>query len=111
MRRSSTVVPLNGARFSHSTASSIDETCQIQKPPTSSFVSANGPSMTRLPPSSPKSRRLPSDDGVRPSPASMIPALSSSSLYLPIAANSSSCPAYSPFSLSSVALTSTITRI
>ena len=91
-RRSSTLAPLNGARLSHSTASSIEETCQIQNPPTSSFASANGPSMTRAAPSSPNATRLPSDDGVRPSPASMIPDLSSSSLYLPIAANSSSCP-------------------
>jgi hypothetical protein len=35
-----------GIRRTHSTASSIDLTCQIQNPAMSSFVSANGPSMT-----------------------------------------------------------------
>src|SRR5512147_957546 len=35
-----------GHRFAHSTASSIDRTCQIQKPATSSLVSAKGPSVT-----------------------------------------------------------------
>ena len=35
-----------GHRLAHSTASSIDRTCQIQKPATSSFVSAKGPSVT-----------------------------------------------------------------
>ena len=41
----------SGQRFTHSTASSIDFTFQIQKPAMSSLVSANGPSMTvRLPP-------------------------------------------------------------
>ena len=44
--RSSTSVWSNGARFSHSIASSRDFTCHSQKPATSSFVSANGPSIT-----------------------------------------------------------------
>ena len=35
-----------GQRFTHSIASSIDFTCQSQKPATSSLVSANGPSTT-----------------------------------------------------------------
>ena len=94
IRRSSTCWPRNGARRSHSTASSIDETCQIQNPPMTSFASANGPSMTRDPaPSAAKSTRLPCDDGSSPSPASMTPAFTSSSLYLPIASNSSAWPA------------------
>src|SRR5690606_32469559 len=37
-----------GQRRAHSTASSIDRTCQIQYPATSSFVSAKGPSTTRV---------------------------------------------------------------
>ncbi len=48
MRRS-TSWSRNGARFSHSTASSIEETCQIQNPPMISLASANGPSVTRDP--------------------------------------------------------------
>ena len=64
-------------------ASSLDFTCQIQKPATSSFVSANGPSMTvRLSPSN--LTRAPFELGCSPSPASITPALTSSSLNLPI---------------------------
>src|SRR4051794_36354245 len=63
-------------------------TCHSQKPATNSRVSAKGPSMTvRLGPS--KATRLPWDEGFRPSPASMMPALTSSSLNLPMAARSS----------------------
>src|SRR5215212_7945277 len=57
-----------------------------------------------------KATRLPLADGCNPSPASMMPALTSSSLYLPIA-SSSSVEGMRPASLSSVALTITITRI
>jgi hypothetical protein len=45
-RSSTSVSPPKGARLSHSIASSLDFTCQIQNPATSSFVSENGPSMT-----------------------------------------------------------------
>ncbi|MNT32969.1 hypothetical protein D3C72_1688770 [compost metagenome] len=84
-------------------------TCQIQKPATSSLVSVKGPSMTRrLAPS--KATRLPLDEGCRPSPASMMPALTSSSLNLPMA-SSNSVEGMLPASLSSVAFTITITRM
>ena len=59
-RSSSTLSPGIGLgqRFAHSTASSIDRTCHNQKPATSSFASANGPSVTvRLSPE--KCTRLP----------------------------------------------------
>ena len=36
-----------GQRLTHSTASSIERTCQSQNPATNSFVSANGPSVVR----------------------------------------------------------------
>src|SRR5262245_50956960 len=62
----------------------------------------------RLAPS--KATRLPSDDGLRPSPASMIPALTSCSLYLPMVSRSS-VGGRIPASLSSVAFTITMTRI
>jgi len=59
-------------------------TCQSQKPATSSLVAAKGPSMTvRFGPS--KATRLPSRDGFSPSPACMMPALTSSSLNRPMA--------------------------
>ncbi len=57
-----------------------------------------------------KATRLLFDDGCRPSPASMMPALTSSSLYLPMA-SSSSVVGMLPASLSFVAFTSTMTRI
>jgi hypothetical protein len=101
-----------GQRFTQATASSMSLTSQSQKPATSSRVSAKGPSMTvRRGPSN--ATRLPCDEGLRPSPASMMPALTSSSLYLPIASNSSAVSVVGemPFSLSSVAFTNTITRI
>src|SRR5579862_7389203 len=70
-----------GLRLSHSTASSTERTCQIQKPATSSLVSAKGPSvMVGLPVV--KVTRLPEELGLSPSPASMMPALTSSSLNL-----------------------------
>src|SRR4051794_17058358 len=103
-----------GHRLAHSTASSIDRTCQIQNPATSSFVSAKGPSVTdRLVPL--KWIRFPNLLGLSPSAASMIPALTSSSLYLPICANISSAPSISSgldsASDSLVAFTITMTRI
>jgi hypothetical protein len=57
-----------------------------------------------------KATRLPCDDGFRPSPAFMMPALTSSSLNLPMA-SSSSVVGMMPASLSFVAFTRTITRI
>jgi hypothetical protein len=76
-----------GQRFTHSIASSFDFTCQIQKPATSSFVSANGPSTTlRLVPLN--TTRAPAELGFRPSAASMMPARASSSLNLPMSAMS-----------------------
>src|SRR5262245_16665220 len=78
-----------GQRLTHSTASSIDRTCHSQKPAISSLVSANGPSITvRLAPE--KRTRLPFELGWSPSPASITPALTSSSLNLPISARSCS---------------------
>src|SRR3954447_3292764 len=69
-------------------ASSIDRTCQSQKPAISSLVSENGPSITdRLFPEN--LTRAPLELAWSPSPASMTPALASSSLYLPISASSS----------------------
>src|SRR3954469_20767302 len=98
-----------GQRFTHATASAMSLTCHSQKPATSSRVSAKGPSMTvRLSPS--KATRLPCDDGFRPSPASMTPALTSSSLNLPMASRSS-VEGMTPASESFVAFTRTITRI
>src|SRR5262245_40664169 len=76
-----------GQRRAHSSASSIERTCQIQKPATSSFVSENGPSMTvRFVPEN--RTRLPFELGWRPSPASMMPALTSSSLKFPMSVSS-----------------------
>src|SRR5215203_6002828 len=57
-----------------------------------------------------KATRAPLADGCSPSPASMMPALTSSSLYVPIA-SSRSVEGIMPASLSVVALTITITRI
>src|SRR6202042_1539041 len=69
-------------------ASSIDFTCQIQYPATSSFDSANGPSTTvRCEPEN--LTRLAFDVGVRPSPASITPAFTRSSLNFIILATSS----------------------
>src|SRR3546814_2742719 len=57
--------------------------------------------------------RLPAEEGLSPSPSTITPALTSSSLNLPIASNISviSSVGGRPFSLSSVAFTKTITRI
>jgi hypothetical protein len=68
-----------GILFTHSIASSSERTCQIQKPATSSFVSVKGPSITaRLSPSN--LTLAPFELGWSPSPASMTPALTNSSL-------------------------------
>ena len=94
--------PLDGPRPATSPASS-------QKPATSSFVSANGPSTTvRFEPVN--LIRAPLVLGCSPSPESMIPALTSSSLNLPMSSSSlrlGISPASEPF----VALTMTMKRI
>src|SRR5262249_35469392 len=78
-------------------------------PATRSSVSGNGPSVTvRFAPSN--LTRAPLELGWRPSPASMTPALTSSSLYLPIAARSSRLGS-TPASDSLLAFTSTMNRI
>src|ERR1700687_5287770 len=85
-RISTSVPPSNGARLSHSTASSMDFTCHSQKPPMSSLVSAKGPSITVR--CCPENRTLlPFELGCSPSPASITPALTNSSLNFPMAAN------------------------
>ena len=98
-----------GQRFTHSIASSIDLTFQIQKPAISSLVSANGPSITvRF---APENRtRAPFELGWSPSPASITPAFTSSSLNLPISARSFSSGS-TPASESLVALTMIMNRI
>src|SRR5438876_176350 len=77
--RISKIPPSYGARLSHSRASSIERTCHSQYPATSSFVSANGPSITvRFFPSN--RTRFPCALGAsRPAPTTT-PALTSSSL-------------------------------
>src|SRR5687767_11092663 len=75
----------------------------------SSFVSGKGPSMTVL--WLPEKRtRLPLELGWRPSPASMTPAFTSSSLYLPMSARIFSLGIW-PASDSLLALTITMTLI
>src|SRR5258706_9968143 len=98
-----------GQRFTHSIASCFDFTCQIQNPATSSLVSAKGPSMTvRL---APENRtRAPFELGCSPSPASITPAFTSSSLNFPIAARSFSS-GITPASESLLALTMIMNRI
>src|SRR5581483_6784900 len=98
-----------GQRFTHSIASSFDFTCQIQKPAISSLVSANGPSITvRLFPEN--LTRAPFELGCRPSPASITPALTSSSLNLAISASSFSSGIL-PASLSLLALIKIMNRM
>src|SRR5262245_28101640 len=98
-----------GQRLTQSMAAASEATSHSQKPAISSLVSVNGPSVTRrlLPE---KVTRAPFELGCRPSPASMTPAFTSSSLNLPMAAKSSwlgSSPASDAF----VALTKTMTFI
>src|SRR6201987_6372921 len=71
-------------REAHSIASSRDFTSIIQKPPITSFVSGNGPSVTIDFPFLKVTRALIVAGGVRPSSASSTPAFPSSSLYWPI---------------------------
>ncbi len=87
----------------------MEFTCQIQKPAISSFVSANGPSITvRVWPAN--RTRLPFELGCSPSAASSTPAFTSSSLNLPMTASSCAL-GITPASESLLALTSTMTFI
>src|SRR5437764_5409336 len=74
-----------------------------------SWVSVKGPSITVFW-SAENRTRFPLELGCSPSPASITPALASSSLYLPMSARICSL-GIAPASLSSLAFTSTITRI
>src|SRR6478609_4386399 len=96
-------------RRAHSTASSIDFTCQIQKPATSSLVSLNGPSRNERP-APLNTMRLPLELGCSPSPASITPAFTSASLKFIISRKSRSLGIL-PDSESLLALTNTITFI
>src|SRR5438132_4284500 len=98
-----------GQRLTHSIASSFDFTCHSQKPASSSLVSAKGPSITvRLPPEN--LTRAPLVLGWSPSPASITPAFTSSSLNLPISVSSCSL-GITPASESLVALIKIMNRI
>src|SRR6267143_466971 len=107
--RISTSVSSKGARLSHSIASSLDFTCQSQTPATSSFVSAKGPSTTVCLPL-PNLTRAPFELGCSPSPASITPAFTSSSLNFPISASIFSLGS-SPASDSLFAFTITMNRM
>src|ERR1700730_17082888 len=101
--------PSNGARLSHSTASSMDLTCQSQKPAMSSLVSAKGPSVTvRCCPEN--LTRLPFELACKPFASSRTPALTNSSLNFPMEVRISVL-GMTPASESLLALTNTITRI
>src|SRR5262245_24551072 len=98
-----------GQRLTHSIASSLDFTCHSQKPAISSLVSAKGPSITlRLLPEN--LTRAPLELGWSPSPASITPAFTSSSLNLPISVRSCWF-GMTPASESYVALTKIMNRI
>src|SRR5712691_804037 len=107
--RISTSVSSKGARLSHSIASSFDLTCHSQNPATSSFVSLKGPSITvRFPLEN--LTRAPFELAWSPSPASITPAFTSSSLNFPMSVRiflSGRTPASEFLS----ALTSTMNRI
>src|SRR5262245_41381875 len=98
-----------GQRLTQSMASCSDLHFHSQKPAISSFVSANGPSITaRL---SPENLTLaPFELGWSPSPASITPAFTNSSLNFPMSA-SSFWLGMTPASESFVALTITMNRI
>src|SRR6266478_9349132 len=90
-------------------ASSSDLVLISQKPATRSSVRLKGPRLTTLCPPE-YLTRAPREVGCRPSPASMMPALTISSLNLPIAV-SNSVLGITPASLSLLAFTITINRI
>ena len=98
-----------GQRLTQSIASSFDFTCHNQKPAISSLVSVNGPSITvRFAPEN--LTRAPFELGWSPSPASIMPAFTSSSLNLPMSSRSF-VSGRTPASDSFVALTITMNRI
>ena len=100
---------MNGTRDAHASASSFDFTSIIQKPASSSLVSAKGPSAkVRLDPEN--VTRVPFELGWSPSPAIRTPAATISSLKWPIAAMSSLL-GNSPASDAFDALTSIMKRI
>src|SRR6185312_7341748 len=99
-----------GQRLSQSMASCLDFTFQIQKPATSSFVSAKGPSTTVRLLSRENFTRAPLELGCNPSPACMTPAFTSSSLKRPMSARSFSS-GITPASESFVAFTITMNRM
>jgi len=99
----------NGERRIHSMASSMDFTCHSQKPAISSLVSVNGPSVTVLLPP-PNLTRTPFALECSPSPASITPAFTSSSLNLPISVRISRLGS-TPDSDSWFAFTITMTRM
>src|SRR6478609_2396703 len=79
-RRTSSLTPVPSGHFcAHCLASSFDDTSRIQNPLNSSLASVYGPSVTTGG-SELKSTTKPSSGPVRPSPASITPALMSSSL-------------------------------
>src|SRR5256714_15432657 len=91
-------------------ASSRDLHCHSQKPAINSFVSENGPSMTVLLFPGPNFTRTPLDDGCSPSPASITPAFTSSSLNLVMSVRLFSS-GRTPDSESLFAFTTTMNRI
>jgi hypothetical protein len=96
-----------GHFLTHSMASCNDATSHIQKPATNSFVSVNGPSVTvRFGPLN--RTRAPNELGFSPSPAFIIPAFTSASLYFPMSASNCSLGSV-PASELGVALTKTAT--
>src|SRR5215813_27503 len=95
-------------RLAHSIASSNVFTCHIQNPQINSFVSVKGPSVTVSLPLDILTR-APLELGWRPSPASITPAFTNSSLYFPISASIFSL-GISPASVLSFALIRTMTR-
>src|SRR5262249_53303487 len=98
-----------GQRLTQSIVSFSDLHCQIQKPATSSLVSAKGPSITvRL--FAENLTRAPFELACSPSAASITPALVSSSLNLPISARSFSL-GIMPASEFLLALTITMNRM
>src|ERR1700730_7167137 len=98
-----------GQRLTHSIASGNDAHFHSQKPATTSFVSANGPSITvRFSPAN--LTRAPFELACSPSAASNTSPLIKSALNFPISARSSSL-GRAPASEELVALTSTMNRI
>src|SRR5690606_38946453 len=77
-----------GHFLAHAIASSREATSMIQKPPTTSLTSANGPSVTTGSPEA-KETRAPMEGGCRPSAATSTPAFCRASLYFIMAETAS----------------------